>query len=181
MLKKIGIGVAALVVLFVALVAVQPSEFTITRSATISAPPATVFPLVNDFHAWGAWSPWEKLDTGMKKTFSGSEKGKGAVYEWSGNDKVGTGRMEITDSRENAQIDIKLDFIAPFAASNTTLFTFVPEGAGTKVVWAMSGHNNFLSKAFSLFMNMDKMVGSDFEKGLAEMKKAAEAAPKPAN
>lgn len=181
MFKKIGIAVGALVLLFVALVAIQPSEFTVTRTTTIAAPPSAVFPLVNNFHVWNGWSPWEKLDPSMKKTFSGPETGKGAVYEWSGNDKVGSGRMEITDSRENAQINIKLDFITPFAASNTTVFTFAPEGQGTKVVWAMSGHNNFVSNAFCLFMNMDKMVGGDFEKGLADMKKIAESAPKPAN
>ena len=177
MLKKIGIGVGLLVVLFLALVAMQPSEFTVTRRTQIAAPAAAVFPLVNDFHAWNLWSPWEKLDTGMKKTFSGAPLGKGSVYEWAGNDKVGSGRMEITDSRENTSIAIKLDFITPFAASNTTTFTFAPKDGGTEVVWAMSGHNNFVSKAFGLLMNMDKMVGGDFEKGLAEMKKSAEAKP----
>lgn len=175
MLKKVGIGFAVVLGLLLVVIAMQPGEFKIERSADISAPAAVVFPMVNDLHAWGQWSPWEKLDPGMKKTFSGAAVGKGAIYEWDGNDKVGSGRMEITDSVDNARVLIKLDFIKPFEASNMTDLTLKPSGNATKVTWAMTGKNNFMSKAFSLVMNMDKMVGADFEKGLAELKRLSEA------
>jgi len=175
MLKKIGIGLAVVIVVFLVVVALQPSEFRIERKADIAAPPAVVFPMLTDFRAWNAWSPWEKLDPNMKKTFSGAPTGKGAVYEWSGNDDVGSGRMEILDVRENQQVSIKLDFLAPFEASNRTEFTLTPTGSGSTLQWVMTGKNSFMSKAFSLFMDMDKMVGSDFEKGLAALKARAEA------
>ncbi|HKQ69777.1 MAG TPA: SRPBCC family protein [Polyangiaceae bacterium] len=174
MLKKFGIGLAIVVALFLIAVALQPSEFRVERKIDIAASPAVVFPFVSDFHNWNAWSPWEKLDPTMKKTFSGAGQGKGAVYEWQGNDKVGSGRMEITSVRDNEDVIIKLDFIAPFEASNTAEFTLSPKSSGTTVTWAMSGKNGFMSKAFSMFMNMDKMIGGDFEKGLADLKKLAE-------
>lgn len=180
MRKKIGIGFAVVIALLVVVIATRPAEFRIERSVEVAAAPAAVYPHLVDFHAWANWSPWDKLDLGMKRTFSGAPVGKGAVYEWSGNDKVGSGRMEITDVRENAQVNIKLDFITPFKASNLTEFTVTPSGAGSKITWAMTGQNNFMSKAFSLVMNMDKMVGGDFEKGLAELKRLAEAKAPPA-
>jgi hypothetical protein len=119
------------------------------------------------------------MDTGMKKTFSGAPLGQGAVYSWAGNDKVGEGRMTIEKSDKPSLVSIKLEFLKPFAATNTATFSFAPAAEGTKVTWAMDGHNNFMSKAFQLFMDMDKMIGKDFEQGLAAMKAAAEAAPKP--
>lgn len=175
MLKKIGLGLAAIVVLFLIVVATRPGEFRYERSAVIHAPPDALFPLVNDFHNWNGWSPWDKLDPNLKRTFEGPAQGVGAMYGWTGNDDVGEGRMTITDAKANESVKIKLEFIRPFAAVNDTEFSFKPEGAGTKVSWAMSGKNNFMSKAFGLFVDMDKMIGSDFDKGLAQMKQLAEA------
>ena len=144
----------------------------------MAAPPAEVFAHVNDFHKWADWSPWEKLDPAMKKTFSGAASGPGSVYEWTGNDQVGTGRMTLTDSTPSDLIRIKLEFLKPFEATNNTEFIFKPEGAGTKVTWNMAGNNNFMAKAAGLFMNMEKMVGGDFEKGLAQLKTTVEAGVK---
>src|SRR5262249_7146798 len=135
---------------------------------------------VNDFHAWPAWSPWEKLDPQMKKTFEGPASGVGAKYAWTGNDKVGEGRMTIEKSEKPSTVGIKLEFLKPFEATNATTFTFAPTAKGSKVTWAMDGENNFMAKAASLFMDMDKMIGGDFERGLTAMKTAAESAPKPA-
>jgi uncharacterized protein YndB with AHSA1/START domain len=174
--KKILVALAAIIVVFLGFVAVQPSEFRITRSATIAAPPETVFTQVNDFHKWEAWSPWAKLDPNAKNSFEGPSAGTGAKFHWSGNSEVGEGGMTITESQPNDLIRIKLEFLKPFAATNTTEFTFVPEKEGTQVTWSMSGNNNFMGRVFCLFMNMDKMVGGDFEKGLTSMKSIAEAA-----
>ena len=178
MITKIFIGFGVIVVVFVVIVALQPPEFRVARSATIAAPPPAVFAQVNDFHKWDAWSPWAKLDPNMKKTHEGAPAGTGAIYSWSGNDQVGEGRMTLTESRPSELIRIKLKFMKPFAATNTTEFTFKPEGNQTAVTWSMFGTNNFIAKAFGLFMNMDKMVGGDFEKGLASMKSVVETAPK---
>jgi hypothetical protein len=178
MWKKILIGVAAAIVLLVIVIATRPAEFRIERSTTIGAPPERAFALVNDFRAWSAWSPWEKLDPGMKRTHSGAPSGVGAVYGWSGNDDVGEGRMTIEKSDPSSTIGIKLEFIKPFAATNQTTFTFAPNGSSTKVTWAMDGKNGFAAKAASLFMDMDKLVGADFERGLASLKTIAESAPK---
>ena len=173
---KTGLTIlATLVVVFVLVVALQPSEFRVVRSTTIAAPPAEVFAQVNDFHNWDAWSPWTKLDPACKYTFEGPAAGTGAVYTWSGNDQVGEGRMTILDSRPVEQVRIKLDFVKPFESTATVEFDFKAEGEQSKVTWTMHGENNFLSKAFCLFVNMDKMLGSDFEKGLAQMKAVAEA------
>lgn len=182
-IKKILIALALVVVVFLGYVAAQPPAFRITRSATIDAPPATVFAQVNDFHKWEAWSPWAKLDPNAKNSFEGPAAGTGAKFHWAGNKEVGEGGMEITESKPSDLIRIKLDFIKPFAATNTTEFTFVAEGDKTKINWTMSGENNFVGRIFCTFMNMDKMVGSDFEKGLASMKSIAEksAAEKPAD
>jgi hypothetical protein len=182
MIKKILLyGIVAIVLIiaiFCVVVAMQPARYTVERSATINAPAPVVFAQVNDFHKWQAWSPWEKLDPNMKKEFSGAAAGNGAVYSWAGNNDVGEGKMTITDSRASDLIKIKLEFIKPFAATSTTDFVFTPQGNQTNVKWTMSGENNFVAKAFSMFMNMDKMIGSDFEKGLAQMKTVAEAAAK---
>jgi uncharacterized protein YndB with AHSA1/START domain len=178
MLKKIFIGIVVIVVAFAVIVALQPSEFRVARGTTISAPPATVFAQVNDFHNWEAWSPWAKLDPAAKATFEGPRAGKGAIFRWAGNEEVGEGSMMITESRPSDLIRIKLDFLKPFEATNTAEFTFKPEGNQTAVTWSMEGQNNFIAKAVCLFMNMDKMVGGQFEKGLASMKSIAEAVAK---
>lgn len=173
MLTTILILIAIVVVVFATLVAMQPDDFRVTRSTTISAAPAAVFAQVNDFHKWEAWSPWAKLDPACKNTFEGTTAGQGAIFSWSGNNKVGAGRMTITESRPTDQILIKLEFFKPFKATNTAEFTFKPQADQTLVTWTMSGKNNFMGKLFSLVMNCDKMVGGEFEKGLAAMKAIA--------
>lgn len=175
MWKKALLGVAAVVAVFVVVVALQPSQYKVERSATIAASPAEVFPQVNDFHAWEAWSPWAKLDPASKSTFSGSSSGQGAIFAWAGNDKVGEGKMTLTESHPNDLIRIRLDFVKPFADTSTTVFTFKPEANQTRVTWTMSGRSNFLGKAVCMFMNMDKVVGGSFEQGLAQMKSVVEA------
>jgi hypothetical protein len=173
MLKKIGIGVAVLIVGFVVLVMLQPSTFRIERSKSIAAPSWVVFNIVNNFHRWPAWSPWEKLDPNMEKKHSGPEAGVGAVYEWTGNKDVGTGRMTITESAPPEKLTIDLEFMEPWEAKNTTLFSFEGKAKETNVTWAMEGENTFMGKAMSLFMDMDAMVGKDFEAGLDELDKLA--------
>jgi uncharacterized protein YndB with AHSA1/START domain len=175
MLKKIAIVLVLVLAAFAAFVATRPAEFRIARSRTVAAPPDVVHPYVSDFQHWPEWSPWEKLDPAMKKEISGAPAGTGAVYYWSGNSDVGEGRMTITDSRPPQSVTIRLEFLKPFAATNTTQFDFVPSGTGTSVTWAMTGHNNFMAKAFSVFMDMDKMIGADFEKGLASLDAATAA------
>jgi hypothetical protein len=176
MLKRVVIVLGLLVVGLLAVIAMRPDTFHVERSMTFTGPPAAAFGMVNDFHQWPQWSPWEKLDPGIKRTFGGSPAGMGALYSWTGNDKVGEGRMTITGSQPSSQVDIKLEFIKPWQATNATTFTFAPQGAETKVVWAMDGQSNFMSKAIGLVWNMDSLVGKDFERGLAQMKSAAEAA-----
>ena len=171
-------AIAIIGILFFVIIAGRPDEFTVLRSTTIAAPPAAVFEQVNDFHKWDAWSPWAKIDPACKNTFDGASAGKGAVFAWDGNKKVGAGRMAITESQPASLIRIKLEFLRPFKATNTTEFTFKAEGSGTLVTWNMFGKNNFMSKAFGLFVNCDTMVGKDFEKGLAQMKSVTEAAGK---
>jgi uncharacterized protein YndB with AHSA1/START domain len=174
MLKKILIGVAVVLVAFVIIVMMQPSEFRVERSTTMSAPPSVVFEQVNDFRNWGAWSPWEKLDPAMKRTFDGASSGTGSIYAWVGNEDVGEGQMTITESRPAEFIRIKLEFFSPWAATSTTEFSFTPDGDRTMVRWSMFGENNFMAKAFGLFMDMDKLIGSDFEKGLAQLESVSE-------
>ena len=178
MLIKILIAVAVIVVVFVVVVAMQPSEFRVARSTTISAPPPAVFAQVNDFHKWEAWNPWGKIDPAMKQTYEGAPAGPGAIYTWVGNKNVGEGRMTLTESRPSDLIRIKLEFFKPFAGTNIAEFTFKPAGNQTAVTWSMTGKNNFMAKAIHLFMNMDKMIGGQFEMGLAQMKSIVEAALK---
>lgn len=182
MLRKILVGVAAAVVLVVGalavIVALQPSEFRIERRATVAAPASAVFAQVNDFHNWEAWSPWARLDPAAKSSFAGAPSGKGAAFAWAGNSRVGEGRMTITESRPTELIRIKLEFLKPFEATNTAEFTFEPEGERTAVTWSMYGHNNFIARAVCLFVNMDRALGGEFEKGLASMKSVAEASAK---
>ena len=178
MLKTILIALAVIIVVLVVIVALQPSDFRVARSTTISAPPPAVFAQVNDFHKWEAWNPWGKVDPAMKQTYEGAPAGPGAIYTWSGNNEVGEGRMTITDSRPSDLIRVKLEFFKPFAATNTAEFAFKPEGNQTLVTWSMFGEKNFMAKAVHLVMNMDKMIGGQFEKGLADMKSAVEAPAK---
>ncbi len=175
MLKKILIGIAIVIVLLVGAIIAQPDTYKVTRSATMAAQPEAVFAQVNDFRKWAAWSPWAKLDPRMKETFTGPEAGQGSVYDWAGDKNVGKGRMTILESKAAELVRIKLEFIEPFADVADTRFRFSPDGVGTRVEWEMAGNNNFLSKAMCLFMGgMDKMIGPDFEKGLAQLKAAAE-------
>ncbi len=178
MVRKILIGLAVVIALFVLVVATRPSAFHIERSAAIAAPPDVVFAQVDDLHAWAGWSPWEKMDPQMKKLFDGKPSGVGAIYAWEGNDKVGEGRMTIEKSEPPGRIVIKLEFLKPFEATNICTFTFAPTPAGTQITWAMDGNNGFMAKGAALFMNMDALVGGDFERGLAALKAVSEAAAK---
>jgi len=176
MLKKVLLTLAALIVVFLIIVSLQPPTFRVTRSALISAPAAAVFAQMNDFHKWEDWSPWAKLDPAMQQTYEGASAGAGAIYTWAGSSKVGEGKMTLLESRSHDLIRINLEFLKPVASACLMEFTFKPEASGTAVTWEMTGTNNFVGKAFSLFMNMDKMVGGDFEKGLAQIKSIAETA-----
>lgn len=174
MLTYVVIGVVVLIAAFVILAAMQPSVFRITRSAHIQAPASAVFEQVNDLRKWDAWSPWAKLDPDMKTTYSGPRSGTGASQAWIGNKNVGEGSMTITDSVPDSRIGIRLDFIRPFTCTNEVEFSFQPDGDGTLVTWAMTGHNKFINKAVCLVMNMDKMCGGQFEQGLSAMKDLVE-------
>ena len=160
--------------LFVIVVVGQPDVFKMSRSIKISAPPEIIFPHVNDLHQWEAWSPWAKLDPNAKSTFEGPTAGVGSSMAWDGNGKVGTGKMTITESQPVETIRFRLDFHKPMKATNTAEFTFRPEGSQTVVNWSMSGKNSLLGKVFGLFMDCDKMVGGQFEQGLASLKAVAE-------
>lgn len=183
MLKKIVLATVAVLVIAIAgfctVVAFQPEDFTISRTATISAPPERIFEQVNEFHKWESWSPWAKIDPAMKTAYAGPASGPGSSYSWIGNDQVGEGKMTITASHPSEHIAIDLEFVKPFAAKNLTEFTFKPAGDKTTVTWSMSGKNNFFAKAFNLIMNTDKIVGADFEKGLAQLKTVAESPTAP--
>jgi hypothetical protein len=174
MLKWTLLGLGGVIVVFLIVVAMQPADFRIERSATMRAPAAAAHAQVNDFHNWQAWSPWEKVDPALKRSYEGPDAGTGAVYAWQGNKDVGEGRMTIMESRPGELVRIKLEFFKPFAATNTADFTFKPSGENTTVTWAMSGQNNFVSKAMCLFINMDTMVGGMFEQGLNQMKTVVE-------
>lgn len=181
MLKKLGLGLLVVVVIFVVFVATRPSSFAVTREAEFKAPPEVVYAQLVDFHAWAEWSPWDKLDPSMKKTYSGAASGVGAKYDWEGDkDNVGSGGMTITGVKENESVAIDLEFKVPMEAHNRTDFTLAKTADGTKLTWAMKGENGFMGKAFSLVFDMDKMVGGDFEKGLASLKTITEAAAKKA-
>lgn len=178
MIRTIRIGLATLVVAVVVIgvvVALQPADFRVERSITISAPAAVVFARVNDLHRWQEFSPWAKLDPAATNTFEGPPAGVGAVFAWAGNDDIGEGRMTISESRPDELVRMRLDFLRPFAATNTTDFSFKPQGEQTLVTWSMTGKNNFMAKAAGLVMNMDKLVGGDFEKGLTDLKSLSEA------
>ena len=174
MLKLIGGLVLLAIVIILILASTKPSSFRVERSITINASPEKVAALINDFHNWNAWSPWAKMDPNMKTTYSGPASGPGSVYEWEGNSEVGKGRMEIL-STEPAKTSIKLDFLKPFEGHNTADFLLEPQGSATKVTWVMYGPTDYFpGKIMSVFINMDKMIGGDFDKGLASLKSAAE-------
>ncbi len=176
MVLKILIGVVVIVVVLAVIVALRPSGFRIVRAASISAPPAVVFEQVNDFHKWQAWSPWAKRDPTAKNTFEGAPAGKGSIFSWAGNKEVGEGRMTIAESRPSELIRINLEFFKPFVSTSTAEFTLKPQGDQTLVTWTMDGKNNYVARAACMFMDMDKMIGGDFEKGLADIKAISEAA-----
>jgi carbon monoxide dehydrogenase subunit G len=169
-----AIVVVVLLAVVLGYAAVKPDDFRIQRTARIKAAPDKIFASINDFHRWDAWSPYEKYDATMRKTHSGAASGKGAVYEWEGNSKVGKGRMEITDVSAPNKVMVKLDFMRPFVAHNTAEFTLNPSGESTEVTWSMSGARPYVIKVMGIFLNMDKMVGKDFEAGLANLKTVAE-------
>ena len=177
-MTNILIGIAVAIVLLVAFVAMRPATFHVERSVTVAAPPERPFAQVDDFHAWPGWSPYEKKDPQMTRTFDGAASGTGSIYAWNGDRNVGEGRMTIVRSDAPSQIVIKLEFLKPFTATNTATFTFSPVPEGTQVTWAMDGNNNFLAKAVHLFMDMDKMVGDDFQRGLVALKSVAESGPR---
>lgn len=173
MLKKFAMGVLVIAAIVLLMAAMKPNTFSVTRSVTIAAPPEKITPLITDFHQWHVWSPWENLDPAMQRSFTGAPAGKGAVYAWTGNKDVGRGRMEITDAAPT-RTTIKLDFVEPFASSNVTEFALAPAAAGTTVTWTMTGPMLFVSKLMTVFVSMDALVGKDFDKGLAQLKAAAE-------
>jgi uncharacterized protein YndB with AHSA1/START domain len=174
MLNIILISLLAVIGIFLVVVASRPSDFRISRSAAIAAPPAIVFEQINDFHKWNAWSPWAKMDPEARNTFDGPPAGVGASFAWAGNSKVGEGRMTITESQPVDRVLIKLDFFKPFVATHTVEFTLKPEGDRTTVTWSMSGRNSFIGKAIGLVMNCDKMIGGQYEQGLANLTSVVE-------
>lgn len=157
-----------------AFVSTRPATFTIARSARIQAPAEAIYPYLDDFHRWTAWSPYETIDPNMTRTYDGATSGKGAIYGWSGHNKAGEGRMEITNSAAPSRLTVDLAFTRPMKAQNVAEFTLRPDGGATEVTWAMHGNNNFMSKLMHSLINIDKMVGADFEKGLAKLKAAVE-------
>lgn len=183
-MKKVLLTIFVLIVVAIgavlALAATKPDTYTVTRSATIAASPDQVYTFVNDFHQWPQWSPWEKLDPNMNRTYGGAPNGVGATYSWNGNSDVGEGRMTITDSQVGEKVGIRLEFLKPMASTSQTEFAFNRSGAGTEVVWTMSGHCDYMTKVFTVFMDMDQMIGKDFETGLANLKVLAEGSS-PAN
>jgi uncharacterized protein YndB with AHSA1/START domain len=174
MIKIALIVVAVLVAGILIFAATRPDSFRIERSASIKAPPEKIFALINDLHLWTGWSPWEKIDPALKRTYSGAASGKGAVYGWEGNSKVGSGSMEIQESVPASRITMKLDFLKPFEAHNSAEFKFERAGETTTVTWAMFGPSPYLSKVMGLVFNMESMVGGQFEQGLANLKKISE-------
>ncbi len=176
-MRRVLVVLLLIVLGVIGFIATRPPSFHIERSATVAAPAEVLFAKVSNLHNWAEWSPWEKLDPNMTRSFEGAESGVGAGYHWAGNDKVGEGRMTVTEAEPSSKVGIRLEFVKPFQAVNTCSFTFVPAEGGTRVTWSMDGKNDFMAKAFSLFMNMDKQVGGDFEKGLASLKTVAEATP----
>jgi len=174
----VAIVLAIAIAVVLALAATKPNTFTVQRAITVKAPPERIFPLINDFRQWVTWSPYENKDPALKRSYSGAPNGKGAVYGWEGNKNVGSGRMEILDASAPSKIVIKLDFFTPFEGHNTAEFTMLPQGdatnATTNVAWLMHGPSPFIGKIMQVFINMDRMIGKDFEAGLANLKRLTE-------
>lgn len=170
----IAVILAIAVAVVLVLAATKPGTLRVQRSTTIKAPAEQIFPLIADFHQWRRWSPYEEKDPAMKRTYAGAEHGKGAVYAWDGDKNVGSGRMEILETSSPSKIVIQLDFFTPFEGHNTAEFTMLPQGDVTHLTWTMSGCSNFMAKLMQVFMNLDKMIGKDFEVGLANLKKLTE-------
>jgi hypothetical protein len=170
----IAIVLALLIAGFLGVASMRPNTFRVQRSIDINAPVDKIYPLINDYKHWASWSPYENVDPAMKRTFSGAPNGKGAIYEWDGNKNIGRGRMEIINAIPSSKIDIKLDFFSPFEAHNMAEFTMLPKGEATNVTWAMHGPVPFMAKIMHMIFSMDRMVGGQFEQGLANMKAAAE-------
>ena len=174
MLKYVLLGIAAVIVIFLIVAAMQPADFRISRSTIIAASPTAVFEQLNDFHKWNGWSPWAKMDPNAKNSFEGPESGVGAKFAWAGNSQVGEGKMTITESKPAELVRMQLEFIKLFTVTNVAEFTLKPEGDKTAITWSMSGKNNFVSKCMGLLMNCDKMVGDQFEQGFANLKAIVE-------
>jgi len=174
MLKTIALAVVAAVAALLIFAATRPDTFRVERTARIDAPAEKIFPLIDDFHRWGAWSPYEKLDPDMQRSFGGSASGKGAAYAWESKGKAGAGRMEITESTPSSKIAIDLDFTRPMEGHNVAEFTLRPQGNATQVTWSMHGPSPYVAKLMGIFFNMDQMIGKDFETGLANLKTATE-------
>jgi hypothetical protein len=175
MFVTIAIVVVVLLLGLLAFAATKPNTFEVRRAQSIQSPADRIFPLIGDFHNWASWSPFEKLDPTMAKTFSGAPSGKGAIYSWAGNSKAGQGRMEIVEAAAPSRVRIKLDFLKPFEGHNTTEFTLEANGPATHVTWAMYGPAPFMMKVMSIFFSTDKMLGKEFAEGLANLKAIAEA------
>ncbi len=176
MFKKLALIVGVLLAIAAVVIATRPSQYTVVRSLLINAPVETAYGFVFDFHKWSTWSPWDHLDPTMQRTYRGAPAGVGAIYEWVGNDQVGSGRMTIADAKPPTAIGITLEFLKPFESTARTEFQFEVTPEGTKVSWKMIGENNFVGKFFSLVVNMEQMIGGDFERGLQALKVATEAA-----
>ncbi len=176
MLKRILLVLVAIVALFAAYVATRPDDYRIERSVLVRADAGKIYPLVAAFPKWDQWSPWAKLDPAMKVEFGGQEGTLGSTYSWKGNDKVGVGKMTVTGLLKDRIVDVKLDFLKPWEQTANVRVEFKPEADGTRVTWIMSGKYDFIGKLFAVFMNMDKAVGPDFEKGLSALKALGERA-----
>ncbi|MBU1210834.1 MAG: SRPBCC family protein [Alphaproteobacteria bacterium] len=177
MLKKILLTLVLLIGIFAVYIAVLPAEFSVARSTVIAAPPEAVFQHVNDLKKWDAWSPWAKRDPDAKAEFEGPESGKGAIFKWDGNDEVGKGQMSIEESIPPREIEIKLAFVEPFPGTSDVGFAFEPAGNGTTVTWTIAGEQGFVERAICTLMglDMDRMIGKDYEEGLANLKRVVEA------
>lgn len=173
-MRNVILALLAIIAIVLVVAALQPADFRVARTTTIAAAPGVVYDQISNFQKWSAWSPWSKLDPAMKSTVSEPPAGVGATYSWTGNSKVGEGRMTITDTKPAERVTMKLEFTKPMTATNTTEFVLKPDGAGTEITWSMSGHNNFMGKVFGLVMNMDKMVGTKYEEGFANLKRIVE-------
>ena len=175
MMQKIFVGLIATIGSFLTLIMLQPADYRVSRTMVMSAPAATVFAQIDDFHRWQDWSPWAKRDPAAKASFDGPTSGKGAIFAWSGNNEVGAGRMTLTESRPSEAVKIKTDLLKPFVSTSYSDFSLKPEGGGTSVSWTTSGQNDFIGKAICLFASMDTVLGGEIEKGLASIKALVEA------